>query len=249
MAKAINIYFIWYGAWDTPSSAPNSTFSIMTDLATNIGTSAWYNITTHYYDLVGSVKNWVQLHSVSLKLSVQVNATSTAALSPNDLGNIVGNAITSGSLPSDPNGVYYVLTAPSVQVTGFCSQFCGFHSYLTGNVGGTSVTIKFAFVGDASTQCPSSCNAQSGSPNHNQGADGMASVFAHELSEMASDPQLNAWYDASGEECADKCAWTFGTVTWDATTSSYSNMQIADRKYLIQRNWYRTNQVCALASL
>ena len=49
------------------------------------------------------------------------------------------------------------------------------------------------------------------SPNGNAGADGMASIIAHELEEAATDPDLNAWYDATGAENADKCAWTFGT--------------------------------------
>ena len=47
------------------------------------------------------------------------------------------------------------------------------------------------------------------SPNSNPPADAMASVFAHELVEMITDPLLNAWYDRLGEENADKCAWTF----------------------------------------
>ena len=47
--------------------------------------------------------------------------------------------------------------------------------------------------------------AQTTSPNGNPGVDGMASVVAHELEETLSDPNANAWYDASGAENADKC--------------------------------------------
>ncbi len=28
---------------------------------------------------------------------------------------------------------------------------------------------------------------------------------------MLTDPNLDAWYDASGAENSDKCAWTFGS--------------------------------------
>ena len=61
-------------------------------------------------------------------------------------------------------------------------------------------------------------------------------VSGHELSEMLTDPQLNAWYDQKGAENADKCAWTFGSSLLQVGTSSYK----------IQGNWsnnaYDTNR-------
>ncbi len=35
-------------------------------------------------------------------------------------------------------------------------------------------------------------------------------VTSHEEMEAASDPELNAWIDSSGQEIGDKCAWQFG---------------------------------------
>ena len=35
-------------------------------------------------------------------------------------------------------------------------------------------------------------------PNGNAGADGMASIIAHELEEAVTDANLNAWYDTRG---------------------------------------------------
>jgi hypothetical protein len=64
----------------------------------------------------------------------------------------------------------------------------------------------------------------------------MASIIAHELTEAASDPDLNAWYDRRGYENADKCAWTFGTTTALASGAKY-NMTLGSRNYLIQQNW------------
>jgi hypothetical protein len=85
-------------------------------------------------------------------------------------------------------------------------------------------------------RCPSACEAQSStSPNGNAGADGMASIIAHELEESVTDPELNAWYDTRGQENADKCAWTFGT-TYNAG-GALANMKLGSRDYLIQRNW------------
>src|ERR1051326_4710112 len=90
--------------------------------------------------------------------------------------------------------------------------------------------IKYAFIGNPA-RCPSACAEQTTSPNGNLGADGMASIIAHELEESVTDPDLNAWYFSNGQENADKCAWTFGT-THTATNGSKFNMMLGARNYL-----------------
>jgi hypothetical protein len=70
----------------------------------------------------------------------------------------------------------------------------------------------------------------------NAGADGMASIIAHELEESVTDPDLNAWYDHRGMENADKCAWTFGS-TYTVNNGALANMKLGNRNYLIQQNW------------
>ena len=90
--------------------------------------------------------------------------------------------------------------------------------------------------GQRRDRCPSSCEEQTTSPNGNAGADGMASIIAHESEEAISDPDVNAWYDSRGEENADKCAWTFGQ-TYSATNGSLANMNLGGSDFLIQRNW------------
>ncbi len=74
----------------------------------------------------------------------------------------------------------------------------------------------------------------------------MVSVIAHELEEAATDPDLNAWYFASGNENADQCAWTFGTE-YTVGNGSSANMKLGSRDFLIQQNWIRaTKGKCAL---
>jgi hypothetical protein len=75
----------------------------------------------------------------------------------------------------------------------------------------------------------------------------MVSVLAHEIDEAVTDPDLNAWYDATGYENADKCAWTYGT-TYKATNGAVANVRIGTRDYLVQQNWKAgATQGCALA--
>jgi hypothetical protein len=128
--------------------------------------------------------------------------------------------------------VYFVLTSAEVTASsGFCTQYCGWHTRFTLN----GRVIKYSFVGNPD-RCPSACSMQTTSPNGNAGADGMASIIAHELEESVTDPELNAWYDRRGYENADKCAWTFGSTS-TAPNGSLYNMSMGGRNWLIQQNW------------
>ena len=223
MLGTVNIYYIWYGNWGTNTAA-----QILPDLAGSLGGSPYYNINSTYTSGAG----------VHLSNSVAYGGATTStltlgnSLSDSQIQSIVSNAITTGALPGDTNGVYFVLTSSEVTASsGFCTQYCGWHTHAT--IGGAD--IKYAFIGNPD-RCPSSCAAQTVSPNGNAGADGMASIIAHELEEAASDPDLNAWYDRRGYENADKCAWTFGT-TYTADGGGLANMKLGSRDFLIQRNW------------
>lgn len=120
------------------------------------------------------------------------------------------------------------------ETSGFCTRYCGWHTSAIIN----GLDLKYSFVGNAD-RCPSACEAQTNSPNYDSGADGMASVIAHEIEETISDPDLNAWYDSSGQENADKCAWTFGSTF--IFHGARANMTLAGMNYLIQQNWVNAN--------
>jgi hypothetical protein len=116
-----------------------------------------------------------------------------------------------------------------------------------GNINGADIKYLFAGRADACIgSCVSSTNQQS-SPNGDVPVDGMISVLAHEIAEAGSDPELNAWTDASGQENADKCAWTFGT-TQAASGGGQYNVVAGGKQYLIQQNWSATDQQCELSA-
>jgi len=229
-----NVYYIWYGNW-----AGNTATSILPDLATGLSGSPYYNINTTYYN--GS--SVAVTNATLFKQSVTDNYSHGTALADADVTAVVSNAITSGALPADPNAVYFVLTSADVNETsGFCTSYCGWHTH--GSIAGQD--IKYSFVGNPD-RCPSACEAQTTSPNGNAGADGMASVLAHELEEAVTDPDLNAWYDTLGQENADKCAWKFGT-TYTVSNGSQANMKLGARDFLIQQNWLNASGgLCTLA--
>jgi hypothetical protein len=135
-------------------------------------------------------------------------------------------------LPKDANGLYYVLTASDVaETSGFCTHYCGCHTSST--IGGTD--IRFAFVGNPG-RCPSACEMQTVGGG---GADGMASIMMHEASEAITDPDLNAWYDSSGNESADQCTWKFGPVTGTRGQGAY-NQTFGTYNCMIQMEWENT---------
>ena len=218
-----NVYYIWYGNW-----SGNNATTVLTDFAGSIGGSPYFNINTTYYD--GS-NNHV-LNAVVFKGAYFDSYSKGTTLTDSAVQAVVSAAIASGQLgPADPNGVYFVLTSADVnESSGFCTQYCGWHT--RGTIAGSD--IKYSFVGNPQ-RCPSACEVQTTGPNGTGGADGMASIIAHELEEATTDPDLNAWYDTRGQENADKCAWTFGTTY--TVNGALANMQLGTRNYLIQRNW------------
>jgi hypothetical protein len=159
MTGITHIYYIWYGNW-----AGNTTPSILNNLAQKIGGSPRYNTNTTY----ANASNVKITNSVTLAGSTSVAYPYGTALSDAQIQSVVSTAITTGKLPKDANGVYFVLTSKDVTATsGFGTQYCGWHSYA--NIANTN--IKYAFVGDASLKYPTACEAQSVSPNGNTGAD------------------------------------------------------------------------------
>ncbi len=242
MTNTINVYIIWYGNW-----AGNTTTTIIEDLAKNIGGTPYMNINTTYTNASGTAasKNVAFVKSITDNYS---NGTTAAKkrLSDSTIRTLISKRVGTGKeFPADSDGLYFLITSSDVTATsGFCTQYCGWHTY--GTLGGTA-NLKYSYLGDPA-RCITGCAAYDGTtPNGNAGADGLASIFAHELVEAGSDPQLNAWYDTSGYENADKCAWTFGTE-YTTSNGGHANMKIGARDYLIQRNWVNAGGgSCALS--
>jgi hypothetical protein len=102
------------------------------------------------------------------------------------------------------------------------AQYCAWHS--NGTCGSTHVQFAFFWKLDGD----SGCNPTSTVAGQTEGLQAAANVSGHEMSEMRNDPNGNAWYDSSGSENGDKCAWRFGTAA-----ITFSN----GTQWKIQGNW------------
>jgi hypothetical protein len=97
--------------------------------------------------------------------------------------------------------------------------YCAYHSW--GKCGSTNVQFAFFWNldGDAG------CDPQDTSGQHSQGLAALANVSAHELSEARTDPVGTGWFDSSGAENGDKCAWTFNIPLITFTNNSRWKVQ------------------------
>jgi Phosphate-induced protein 1 conserved region len=218
-----NVYFIWYGNW-----SGNTATSILPTFVGSLFGSPYLNINSTYYNGSGSPVS----NQLTYARSTTDNYSHGTVLSDSAVESIVASALSSGALRTDINGMYFVLTSADVnESSGFCRRYCAWHT--KGTINGQD--IKFGFVGNPD-RCPFACEQQTSSPNDNAGADGMANLLAHEISEILTDPDLNAWYDRRGSENGDKCAWNFGT-TQTASNGSQYNVTLGNKQYLLQKIW------------
>ena len=116
------------------------------------------------------------------------------------------------------------------------SAFCAYHSW-----SGTGATeVLYANMPYADTE-PQACGT--GQRPNNSDADDTLNVTSHEHREMINDPNGNAWFDASGNEGSDKCAWRFGTPLGRTATGTY-NQVISSHVYWLQEEWSNARSGC-----
>jgi hypothetical protein len=239
-SNPVPIYLIFYGNWNSTGSNTAASVSLIEHFVSTLGNSAIEHIATTYGDNTGNVSGNVSLGGVA-------TVSSSTNLSDSSLQTTVSNVLNSGALPRNANGIYMVLTSSNINETsGFCTQYCGFHTHAT--LGG--VDIKYAFVGNPD-RCPSGCEIQRTGPNSPAanvgGADGLINVLSHEQFEAITDPDLNAWFDTSGQEDSDKCNFNFGATSTCTSTSICSaagksaaakfNVTFGSNDWMIQQQW------------
>ena len=136
----------------------------------------------------------------------------------NSIESIVNSVISSKGL-SDPNALYFIMTAPSISVSGFETQFCGWHdSRRAGARTRWGPNSASSAIHQQGGSCDAPLEDTAGIRLGNYGADVMASVLAHETFEAITDPTGNAWWDnissgnTAGYEEADMCAYQYGAT-------------------------------------
>ncbi|CAI5534825.1 unnamed protein product [Closterium sp. Naga37s-1] len=251
MHEPINVYLIWFGRFK------ESQKNIIRNFVRSVGdttdpsntVSQWWNINRLYTDCSGNpVSQEVKLAGDHhLKPRMRFLFSNMAVTS------VVRRALSAKAFPTDPNGVYFVITDRGTKqqslLGGFCSAYCGWHSYDSIR----NHALKLAFIGHPG-RCLRSCAAPSisrkggRSPNGDRAMDAMVSILAHELAEATSDPYLGTWTDASGMENADICAWSYGTVETTSAGAEYNLVGLNGMKFLVQQNYHPTLKTCLVTT-
>jgi hypothetical protein len=156
------------------------------------------------------------------------------------LGHIVDTSTATGGNNTGPilSEVCKVITSPDTAGNGFyavytdvkrgSAGFCAWHA--SGKCGSTIVQFAFFFNLDGD----SGCDPADTSGLHSQGLAALVNVTGHELSEARTDPSTTSttgaggWFDSSGAENGDKCAWT-----WGAPLITFSN----GTQWKVQGEW------------
>ena len=188
----------WGSSWGNAIFAGDKIEGIVS-FYDGFGGSAYAGTNTEYTDGSGKTSSAVLSYPYKFDLSQGPSNGNTTTPILAEVCKVVPNPISGGYYP-----VY-------VDTPRGSAGFCAWHS--AGSCNGVPIQFAFFFNLDGDAACSpggSTGSYQSGHTN-SQGLAAVANVSGHELSEMLTDPRLNAWYDSSGSENADKCAWTFGS--------------------------------------
>ena len=230
LGNPVPIYVIFYGNWNGTGSNTQATVNLIDTFLNSLGNTGYERINTTYGDNTGNVSG-----NLTLAQHVFDPGSQGTKLRNSKISAAISAQLTSGALPTDPNGVYLFLTSSDIRESGFCTSFCGFHTHQTLN----GADIKWGFIGNTD-RCPSACEIQSTGPNSPSpgvgGADGMINVITHESEETITDPDLNAWFDNAGQEDADKCNFKFGP-TQTAPNGASFNQTFGGHNWMMQMEW------------
>jgi hypothetical protein len=230
---------IIYPGGPTPGTAGAGTAdgSLIGTFLRSIGGSPYFQINGTYTD--GSGRAIVPTVNYTGYWANNTGAPSgTTSVSDAQMVAMLQSGLNSGALTYDASTLYAIFTSGKVNLgAGFGStpQYCAYHTHGTVTVNGVAKTILYAAM-PYDYAYPNYCTNMSGTPNNDPGADAEVNTLAHETEETTTDMMGTAWYDRRGYENADKCAWTWGTLSTATNGASY-NLTLGNVHYLVQQNW------------
>jgi len=203
--------------WGTTWSATDAKITGIDSFYGGFGGSNYAATNTEYTD-----GNGVHVGSKSTYQGHMVDATAAAGGgSTSAILGEVAKQVTAGNIVLNSSGNSYVPVYTDLPRGN--AGYCAWHS--AGTVNGKRVEFAFFWKLDGDPGCDPADNTT----GHIQGLAALANVSAHELSEAMTDPASpGAWYDGSGAENGDKCAWTFG-----APAVTFSNGSV----WKVQGEW------------
>jgi hypothetical protein len=224
-----NVYAIF---WEPTGKVQSGYNSLIKRYFNDVNGSGLYLNNTQYHDSASGDPSAEHLAASW----VDKSAYPESPLLDSDIQNEVSHAQQVKGWTSSIDNVFFVFLQANQNLCFDSSHsqcasnyFCAYHSYFGSNTIYAAMPYAASFL----------CNPGS-SPNHND-ADQTINVSSHEQMEAATDPLLNAWYDSSGNEIGDKCAWKFGPLN-----SSGGDVIWNGHSYIVQKEWDNHLTSCVL---
>jgi len=231
-----------YAGGPTPGTAGagSGDGSVIGAFMRGMGGTPFWSINNEYTDTHGVGHRVANSLNYTRYYANNVGAPGSGAnVTDAQIRSMLSATVGTANLPFDQQTIYAVFSGSGVNLGGgFGTQYCAYHGYFArpGHPGQWILYSAQPRDADFVGACTAVNTPATNSPNNDFAADATINVLSHELEEASTDPGLNAWFDSSGQENADKCAWTFGT-TFNAPNGSKANVTFAGKNYLIQRNW------------
>ncbi len=236
-AGSKNFLIFWEPSGSTVASNYNATLQ---QFFGDVGGSSLYGVASQYYQTVGGANQYIANTSSVGGVYTDTTAYPSGSLTDAQMQAELSKAIAANAWPTGVGNEYFVFLAKGENecMGSSCSfsTYCAYHGSFTSG----SSTVLYAAMPYAGTDL-SGCGIQTGKPTPN-GADTDAeiSVASHEMVETVTDPLLNAWYDASGAEIGDKCAYTYGPLA-----ANGSDITINAHPYIVQEEFSNAALGCA----
>jgi hypothetical protein len=186
---APRIYVVF---WDWTSD-PHGEQAYLTRFLSTIGGNAWLS-TVHQYSGAGYTGDL---------LAGTWSDTATVPRSPSDsqIQSEAARAASHFGAGNSDNVQIVVATPTGHSTSGFGTQWCAYHGAVSSDPNITYTNLPYM------TDAGQSCGENSVNGGSAGTLDGVSIVEGHEMAESITDPLLDAWYDSSGQEIGDKCAW------------------------------------------
>ena len=232
------------------------------------GLTIWYtNLQSSQY--ISTVREYTALQHSSIPPLFVTTATSTSSSNPANVLTLVCNALSKANLTPTATGYYPVYTDLPRGTATYCAYHsagtCGgsgtpvqfaFFFNLNNDTGCDPKSPYAPSISNAQgIYVPNTIAQNSGSivtggsnfPQQSQGLAALANVSAHELMETVTDRAYftttggywGGWYDSTGAENGDKCAWTFGPSN---TKLSAGTVLIGGYDWKLQGEWSNNAQ-------
>jgi hypothetical protein len=208
----------------------------------DIGGTTLYNINTQYYQVVGG--NQQHIKNVATLAGSWVDTAAYPASGCND-PYTPGNCLTDAQIQTEvsyaqkvngwtagPNNIFYVFTAKGEGSCFTQGGSCAFNTYC-------------AYHGDFGATIYANMPYGTSKPHALRNSCTRAFYFPGNVDadiEATTDPHLNAWYDAGGQEIGDLCVYNYGTKDED---NGLANQKWNGHFYLMQMEWDNAVAACA----